>query len=448
MRSRPAVGRRRIGLGGLLCCALGFVHGPALAKAPPMETELGARVGHGFIAGDHLATLTATAAIQSGNLAVDLVAPLRYGIEGLRGLDWDEPSEWLRPLRRLEFGRSGDPIYVRVGRLSGATIGHGTAVLGYHNDIQPDHGKAGLRLDVDLGHWGGQLFINDVVTWEVMAGRAFLRPLDGSSSRVLRSLTLAGTAAADLKAPTHALTDSDGAQVFDQRGILRSERELLTLFGADVGLEAWRSKTMALVPYVDFNLLPRPAGEVGWGLHGGLYLHLRPQDPRFELILRYDARFESGPYEAAWLDTMYEVERFQIHRRDDLAHRTKLAWPREASRLGHMIEGEVRVRRRFRLRARYQQLPDGDGWRGRDSALLAINLPPTKEVELDGFIAARPAPRERWVVVAAAALRWRFWRPLHAFVDYHRAWHVGDGVAPILDVTNDWSWGVGVRSTF
>ncbi len=454
MRSVYPWGQIRLLLVASLCCVVGLTSTSAEvgAASTGMKAELGAGAGHSRVAGDHFATLSATAAIVAGDVAVDLVAPLRYGATGVRALDWDEASEWLRPLRRLEFRRSGDQVYGRVGRLSGATLGHGTLVLGYHNTIAPDHGKAGLRVDVDLGRWGGQLFINDVVTWEVLAGRAYLRPLDGSDSRLLRSLTVGGTFAADLKAPLRASTDADGGQVFDQHGVLQAERDLLTLYGVDVGLEAWRSSTLALVPYIDLNLMPRPAGAVGWGVHSGLYLHLRPRDRVFEMILRYDARYESGPYEAAWFDAMYEVERFQYHRPGAAGHRTKLAWPRELSggghRLGHMIEGEVRIRESFRLTARYERLTHGAGWRGRDSAMLAINLPPTREVELDAFVALRPAPEERWYVVAAAALRWRFWRPLHAFVDYHRAWHVRDGVAPILDVTDDWSWGLGVRSTF
>jgi len=427
-----------------------------------VRVEVGARAGHAVIARDHFATLRATAAMEAGDVAVDLVAPLRYRIldaspldggpeMALRRLDWDEPSEWLRPLRRLAFGRSGEAIYGRVGRLSGATLGHGSVVLGYHNNLLPDHGRAGLRMDVDVGRWGAQLFINDVVTWEVLAARAFLRPLEDSPSRLLRSITVATTFAADLKAPLRATTDAEGALVFDERGILEAERDSLTLYGLDLGVEVWRSDAAAVVPYLDLNLLPRPAGKSGWGAHGGLYVHIRPGDPVFELILRYEARLESGNYEAAWFDTMYELDRFQHFRTSLSSRRPKLGWHRPLllgdSRIGHLIDGELRIRDRFRVTARYQRLA-GDGSGGDDAAMLAVNLPPTREVELDGFIALRPAPDKRFEVVAAGALRWRFWRPLYVFVDYHRAWHVMAEVTPRMDVTDDWSWRLGARSTF
>lgn len=432
-------------------------------KKKRFQIHLGANAGHAVIAGDHFATVSATAAIEAGDMAFDLVAPLRYRIQdvsprdgeaamGIRSLDWDEPSEWLRVLRRLEFRRSGDAIYGRVGRLAGATIGHGSLVLGYHNNLQPDHGMAGLRLDTDLGLWGLQAFINDVVTWQVLALRAFLRPLDSSPSRLLRSLTLAATFAADLQAPLHPITDVDGARAFDSRGVLRAERDLLAMYGLDLGLEAWRSKSTALVPYLDLNLMPRSAEDLGVGLHGGLYLHVRPRDPTFELILRYEARLESGPYAAAWFDGMYEVERFQYQRGGEAMMRTKLGWDHVAergpTRVGHMIDGEMRIHERFVVIARCQRLPGEGGVVGRDLASLAVHLPPTREVELNGFVGLRPSAEDDWTVVAAAALRWRFWRPLYAFVDYHRAWHVVDEGTLRYGVTNDWTWGLGARSTF
>lgn len=442
---------------------------PSAAAAPPaaaakgLQVELGAQAGYALLAGDHFATIAATAAIEAGDMAFDLELPLRYrihdgsprdglGIMTIRALDWDEPSEWLRVLRRLEFRRSGEAIYGRIGRLSGATIGHGSLVLGYNNNLQPDHSMAGMRLDVDLGLWGAQVFLNDVVTWQVLATRVFLRPLDSSPSRLLRSLTAALTFAADLRAPLRPLTDVAGARTFDTRGVLLAERDLLTLYGLDAGIEAWRSGSLALVPYLDLNFLPRAHGDAGLGLHGGLYLHVRRDDPTFEFILRYEARLEHGPYVAAWFDRMYEVERFQYRRAGGAAMRTKLGWDhvsgRGATRLSHMIDGELRILKRFAMIARYQRLPDPGGMIGRDLASLTVQLPPTKEVELDGFIGINPGEAQAWTVLAAAALRWRFWRPLHAFVDFHRAWHVVGEAAPKYGVTNDWTWGLGARSTF
>ena len=459
---------RRALLGCVAACFGAFM-AASVGAAPPaarpagLQVRLGAQVGHAVLAGDHFATISATAAIEAGDMAFDLEAPLRYRVHdssprdglpnmGVRQLDWDEPSEWLRVLRRLEFRRSGEAIYGRVGRLAGATIGHGSLVLGYHNNLQPDHGMAGMRLDADLGLWGAQLFLSDVVTWQVLATRAFLRPLDGSPSRLLRSLTAALTFAADLQAPLRPITDVQGARTFDARGVLRAERDLLSMYGLDVGVEAWRSKSLALVPYLDLNFMPRPNSDLGMGLHGGVYLHIRPDDPAFELILRYEARLEHGPYAAAWFDSMYEVERFQYQRAGGSTMRTKLGWDhgqeRGATRLGHMIDGELHILKRFALIARYQRLPDSGDLVGRDLASLTVHMPPTREVEVDGFVGVQPGQDNEWTVIAAAALRWRFWRPMHAFVDYHRAWHVVGEALPRYGVTNDWTWGLGARSTF
>ena len=85
---------------------------------------------------------------------------------------------------------------------------------------------------------------------------------------------------------------------------------------------------------------------------------------------------------------------------------------------------------------------------GRDLASLTVHMPPTREVEVDGFVGVQPGQDNEWTVIAAAALRWRFWRPMHAFVDYHRAWHVVGEALPRYGVTNDWTWGLGARSTF
>ncbi|MEL6180918.1 MAG: hypothetical protein AAFS10_18300, partial [Myxococcota bacterium] len=57
----------------------------------------------------------------------------------IRAEDWDEVAEFMRVVRLAEYGVPDDPLYVRAGELSGATLGHGTIMNRYYNVIDVDH---------------------------------------------------------------------------------------------------------------------------------------------------------------------------------------------------------------------------------------------------------------------------------------------------------------------
>lgn len=430
------------------------------ATAQP-ATLLGVTAGYAAVAGDHLATATATVDHLRGDLALRLVAPLRLRVldeaprdarphRELRHLDWDEPSEWLRWLRRFDYGRSGEAFYLRVGELSGATLGHGALVQGYHNALASDHHRSGLRLDLDEGQWGLQLLSNDLVTWEVTAARLFWRPMDGLRMALARSLTLGLSFAADRSAPLAPRLDAAGRRTYDRREVQLVDRTFVPLFGVDLGVELWRSTAVAVVPYLDLSGV-RTGGRLDLGLHTGLSLHLRPGDPLFEMTMRYEWRLEQGAWKPGWIGPQYEVDRFQhASPGSDLTHATRLGWLRALGSQGqqrrsHLGSVDLRVRRDLRVSARYEHSESFD----LDNATVLLRLPPTREVEIDAFGAWWPGADDRGhVVVAAAAIRYHFMRPLFVRFEYQRAWHVIGEADRRLGVTDDMAFGLGALSTF
>ena len=54
-----------------------------------------------------------------------------------RQRDWDEPGDYLKFLRHLEYGEPAGPVHAEVGELGSVELGHGTIVNHYHTSSPP-----------------------------------------------------------------------------------------------------------------------------------------------------------------------------------------------------------------------------------------------------------------------------------------------------------------------
>src|SRR5690554_232776 len=122
----------------------------------------------------------------------------------LREEDWLELSDYLRIIRRLEYGTINDPLYLRLGELGGASLGNGTLIGGYYNVITTDHYRLGLRAHLDLEKYGVELLANNLASPNLLGLRAHLRPTTFIEDvlRTLDRLQLGASLVTDLRAPT------------------------------------------------------------------------------------------------------------------------------------------------------------------------------------------------------------------------------------------------------
>ena len=97
----------------------------------------------------------------------------------LRKQDWDEASDWMRLLAYFRYGHVGSPLYIRVGELTGVSLGHGTIVSRYYNNVNMDHYQGGIYTYFDQDLIGGEVIVDNILGPEMVATRLFTRPING-----------------------------------------------------------------------------------------------------------------------------------------------------------------------------------------------------------------------------------------------------------------------------
>lgn len=319
-----------------LACAQGWSQG----KAGPSPTDggdggyVGAEAGFGQVGEDFFFTVSLGFGLrlpvpkllcEGGGegcrtpLALGLQIPLRLRAvdripedEGtLRAEDWDEPADYLRIVRFLEYGVPSDPLHVRLGELSGVVLGHGTIMNRYFNVVNIDHFQLGVHGDVNLELGGGELVLDHVLDPQVVAGRLYIRPGAAiAPGSWLARYVVGGSVAMDLAAPktferVNVLEDEDTPYRVDRaKNLVPSDAEVTGVVGIDQEIFLVEDETVDFIPFLDlnFHLDGSP------GTHLGALTALRPSE-RFHLHGRMELRWLGEKYIPDYFGSIYEIER-------------------------------------------------------------------------------------------------------------------------------------------
>jgi hypothetical protein len=227
----------------------------------------------------------------------------------LRKRDWDEPADYLKFIRYVRFGHKRDPIYFQVGQLWGATIGHGTLLDRYANNLSLDHPKTGLVLDVNSTYFGVETLVDSFTNPTLFGGRAYVRPFGGTL--IARGLAFGVSLITDRVAPLALQIDpTTGGIATDSTGnILINQSQNFYALGVDVEYELLRNSLISLVPYVDGNRLMG----AGNGLHAGVLTTIALPIPILDVGLqaRLEYRIMQPGYIPEYFDQTYDLGRFQ-----------------------------------------------------------------------------------------------------------------------------------------
>ncbi|RAL24782.1 hypothetical protein DL240_00805 [Lujinxingia litoralis] len=227
----------------------------------------------------------------------------------IRQEDWLELSDYLRVLRRLEYGTPNAPLYLRLGELGGASLGHGTIIGGYYNVITTDHYRLGLRAHLDLPRGGVELLANNLASPNLLGIRAHLRPSSffKNAPRALDRISLGATLVSDLRAPTDLVRTTRGSALAGPTLQPRvASAQPTTLLGFDARIDLLNRPRLSLTPYLDLNT----HFGLGSGLHAGLLWRQNIADP-VELSAKLEYRHLSDQYLPEYIDPIYEVSRYQ-----------------------------------------------------------------------------------------------------------------------------------------
>jgi hypothetical protein len=223
--------------------------------------------------------------------------------------DWDDVSDWFRILRFFQYGNPHERVYVRLGELVAATVGHGTIVNRYYNTLDLNHYYMGLRTNLNLKGWGVEFLVNDLTYWNVLAARAYIRPLalgKKQRARILQGLGFGVTYAMDHHAPTRTLPKNLPANDPGEEAFVEPGSAAAWFIGLDMEWELVRKKMLGLTPYLDVNFFR----DLGAGFHLGLLTEINAAKSQFTIRLEY--RIAGAQYGPGYFNTMYDLEKWSF----------------------------------------------------------------------------------------------------------------------------------------
>ncbi|MCB9740494.1 MAG: hypothetical protein H6747_14620, partial [Deltaproteobacteria bacterium] len=274
--------------------------------AAPVGLELSAGVGVDRVDGEGLATLTPRLGLKTETLSLLLAPPLRLllfspaGEFGMRDRDWDQRSEWLRPLEHLAYRSSGGDLVATSSGSRGLTVGRGAIVDGYRSALLADHHRTGVHVFGRRGPLELELFGHDVTSWQVFAARMALRPFGGERppETGIGSLTLAIDAAADRNVAEAAPSATAAVR-----------RSSLAIAATELRLGVYRGERLAVATWLTGGVSSHGTA-FGAGVEAGVTLGWLARDQRHRLLeLSLAPGWADGSYLPARFDAGYEASR-------------------------------------------------------------------------------------------------------------------------------------------
>jgi len=158
--------------------------------------NMGFEIGTIVIEGETYAKVIAQPVIRTDKMALGLYLPIIYKSNMLDPNDWYQPESnsewsfgsdqdelwdtlvdinndlWLK-IRFFEYGNPlWDTFYLKLGNLDTMTLGHGTLVSEYNNNINfPSVRKVGINTGVTLGNFGLEALLDDAKDPSLVGGR-------------------------------------------------------------------------------------------------------------------------------------------------------------------------------------------------------------------------------------------------------------------------------------
>ena len=334
-----------------------FLALPAKAqRKTPSKAELQRKAVGAFVGGLGLSwfdgkpyyLINVSPELAVGKFGIGLNVNLRIGVNDgkIRSEDWDETYDFLRAIRYVRYGLKGDPLYIRVGELDYAMLGHGTIIYYYRNNASYDDRKVGLEFDADFGKFGFESVLSDFKKLGVVGIRGYLRPLKFTplaKAPVISKLELGATFATDFN--DDAIAHYDSAQ-----GKIVRSGDKPSVIGFDIGLPILRAKIVNWDVYFDFVKFLNYGSGIAYGTNlvfKGLGL--------VNVGVKLERRNFGDQFLPSYFNYFYEIERFNL--RDTVNATSKLQQLKSAKKTaGTYGELFVSVLGQFRITGSYQKL--------------------------------------------------------------------------------------------
>ena len=243
-----------------------------------------------------------------GKFGVGLDVPFLYSPADGK-FRWEEYKGGVGPLRLIRYVRYGvkhvDPVYARVGDISGTSLGYGLTMYNYSNAVSFEKRKWGLNYDLNYDlRFGVEGVYSDFNGFNIFGIRPYARPLKTSEIPVIKTLEVGVT----------YITDQDKNMTF--RGV--------TEMGADLGVTVFQNSFVQILPYMEFAKIMKnddikdsldamaggaPSYKSGQGFAYGVNFRFNFVADIFNMGIKLERRMFSNDFIPQYFNALYEVNK-------------------------------------------------------------------------------------------------------------------------------------------
>ena len=294
--------------------------------------------------------------VAFSNIGIGLNLNLEFGSNGkIRTENFNEFSDYASIIRYIRYGQKKDPLYVRLGSLDYATLGHGSIMYMYNNSPSYDARKIGLEFDADFNNFGFESVYGTFGEGGVFGLRGYVRPLQFTSAG---DIPIIGNLEAGLSYVTDFNKNSGviAGTIDPVSGKFKSsvDEGNVSALGFDLGLPIVRASIFNwdlyydYVKFIDFG----NGSSIGtvFNFHGlGLV----------DLNLKFERRINGDGYLPSYFNSLYEIERFRFNpATSQVSSKVQILKAQAAVGNGYYGELLVSVLNTFNILGSYQRLDD------------------------------------------------------------------------------------------
>lgn len=370
---------------------------------------------------------------------VALNAPVRFELldeapsdnDLVRSEDWDDPGDFLRFVRFLQYGEKFQPLYARTGELGAVVLGHGTIANGYLNTITTGDFSPGIEAIANTAYGGLHVVLDDYTRPSVLGLRGHVRPWGFGERGWWHRFALGVSAMTDFNAP---LEVGEGDPVRGEPEVV--EATSFTVAGVDLELTPVDNETVELLTYVDTNFA------LGVGAHLGASLRVAFGED-WSASLRAEGRLLGDNYVPDYFGPLYHIERYRLAGwgTSTPAPKARVAASRDGAAYGGMGQLGVHWKNFASLSfAAAEHSEDGDA-----SAWLRFTVTPPGPFTMGIYWARLNAEPNELIgldgSLFAGEARLTVWGPLYLHGRYDRLFRLTDSGG--FTSANEWNLGVG-----
>ncbi len=277
--------------------------------------------------------------VSFSKIGIGLDLNLEFDPDGnIRSENFNEFSDYISIIRYVRYGIKGDPVYVRLGALDHATLGHGSLIYLYNNSPGFDTRKTGLEFDVDFSTFGFETIYSSFGEAGLVGLRGYVRPLQFTSLKsipIIKNLEIGASFVGDYHEFAYVKQTIADPAAFNKYNY--EKENSLTAYGFDIGLPILRNRLVNLDLYLDYAKI----NDFGDGTAAGLNMNFHGLG-LVTVNAKFERRFNNDQYLPAYFNSLYELERFSLDETSG-SFSSKLKTLENAYSIGNGFYGELLV---------------------------------------------------------------------------------------------------------